>query len=207
MKKLIKRSIIATVVTFLFAAWGVGFYNVNSKSEKPIVKIYNMGETAAIGKNFCQTANEDNEGYEFTVKGGTVKTLTEFLNENGKEADYLKQLDPKAFEPSCVYVLEVGVRNVGNTNQKGFSLVGMPLVTSNLQLQVNDYLFDLLYPKLAGNYGFAVRPDTEMTMYLPFTATKNTDKYCDPHFLTSEQFYFVISWYPEEIKIKVDTRA
>ena len=207
MKKKIKSIMLAAVAILLLTAWAVGFYNVNSKSEKAVVKVYDMGETAAIGKNFCQTANEDNEGYEFTVKGGTVKTLTEFLKDNGKEADYLKQLDPKAFEPSYVYILEVNVRNVGNTNQKGFSLVGMPLVTSNLMLQVNDYLFDLLYPKLAGQYGFAVRPHTEMTMYLPFAATKGTDKYCDRVFLTSEQFCFVISWYPEEIRMKVETRA
>ena len=205
MKKKIKSIMLAAVAILLLTAWAVGFYNVNSKSEKAVVKVYDMGETAAIGKNFCQTANEDNEGYEFTVKGGTVKTTEQFLKDNGKEPDYLHKLNPKGFVPSYVYLLEVKVRNVGNTNQKGFSLVGMPLVTSNLQLQVHDAMFDILYPKLAGFYGFAVRPDTEMIMYLPYAATKSIDKYCDYDYLTSEQFSFVISWFPEEIRIKVET--
>lgn len=204
--KTIKRVIIVLLVAAIFTAWGIRFYNVNSQSEKQIIKIYNTGDTVPIGDNFFQTANEDNKGYEFTVIGGTVKTIEQFLKENGKEPDYITQLAPTAFVPSYVYLLEVKVRNNGNTNKKGFNLVGMTLITSNLQLQVNDYMFDILYPKLAGMYGFAVRPDTEMTMYLPYAATKSIDKYIDYDYLTSEQFSFVISWYPEEIRIKVDTK-
>lgn len=205
--KTVKRILIAVIAILLLIAWIARFYILNRESEKTHIKIYNTGDVAPIGKNFCETGNEDNEGYEFIVKGGTVKTLEEFLNENGKDADYLQEISPGTFEPSYVYLLEVVVRNVGNTNQKGFSLVGMPLVTDNLQIQVHDELFDLLYPKLEGAYGFAVRPDTEMTMYLPFAATPGVDKYCDYDFYAKEQFYFVISWYPEEIKIRVDTKA
>ena len=204
-RKTVKRIIIILLIIAILSAWGVGFYTVNSQSDKQVVKIYNTGDIVAIGDNFCQTANEDSNGYEFTVIGGTVKTTEQFLKDNGKEPDYLHKLNPKGFVPGYVYLLEVKVRNVGNTNQKGFSLVGMPLVTSNLQLQVHDAMFDILYPKLAGFYGFAVRPDTEMIMYLPYAATKSIDKYCNYDYLTSEQFSFVISWFPEEIRIKVET--
>ncbi len=204
--KTFKRVAAAVIAAVLVAAWCARVYTFNRDSDKVIIKVYNTGDTVPIGKNFCQTANEENEGYEFVVKGGKVTTTAQLLSDNGKGEHYLKELNPKNWEPKYVYVLEVLIRNNGNTKQIGVPFIGIPIVTDNLQIQVHEELFYVMYPKLDGAMGLAVRPDTEVTMYIPY-ASPEIDEYCDADFFTEEDLYFVISWYPEEIKIRVDTQV
>lgn len=192
------------VLLLVLSAWVYRFYTINATSEQVQIEYHKSGEVVLVEDNFFYTKDEKNYGYEFIVKGGKVKTLEEFLSENGAERDYLKKGNTSAYEPNYVYDVEVTVRNVGNTSQCGFNLIGLVLCAYDNQIQVNAKLFDLLYPQLNNMYGFAVKPDTEMTLHFPYTAVEVYNDMCDYDYYTEEALFLTISWYPVENRIWVD---
>lgn len=198
---------VCAVICVLAVICGIGLriYKVNTECEKPVVRVFEQGETAAVGNNYAYSVLEQTEGYEFVVQGGTVVTLTEFLDYYGESPHYLKEQRASTYEPRYVYILKVLIRNVNNQNEKGFNLMDTPLIADNVQLQVNPDLYELMYPKFGYAYAFMLRPGTEMVLYFPYTAAAGTDEYCDYDFYNNRKLYFVISWYPEEIRMRVRT--
>jgi hypothetical protein len=204
-----KNILIILCAVCLAAVWGVRFYYVNSTCEKPQIEIYDSGEMVPVGKNFFLTADDDKDGYEFRVDSASVKTLENFLAENGQPADYFREGNhPAVFVPKYIYDVEVTVRNAYNENTDpeaaSVSLVTTVLKSANQLLQVHYELFDMLYPQLGGNYGFKLRPDSEMTFHFPFAAIPMYAEACDLDYFESEQFYLLISMYPVEKLIRVE---
>lgn len=207
--KTIKRIIgVCVAVLVLAGLCGVGLriYKVNEECEKPVVRVFEQGETAARGYNYAETNHEGGNGYEFIVQGGTITTPDEILEYYGKDPGYYKEKGGSAFKPTYVYMLKVLIRNVNEQNQKGVQLLSTPLIADNVQLMVNHVLLEIMYPTFGEYYGFAVRPGSETVLYLPFAASNSTyDEYCDYDFYTKRKLYYVISWYPEEIRMRVRT--
>jgi hypothetical protein len=202
----LKKALALLCALCLAAAWGARVYYVNSTSEKPNIEIYSSNEMVDIGSNFLMVAEENMNGYLVRVNGASVKTLAEFLTEIGQPPDYF-QTATAVYIPTYVYDLEVTVRNEnseGSDLAVGINLIGTVLKSANHQIQVHHELFDLLYPQLKGEYGFRVRPGTEMALHFPFTAIRDNAKKRDRAYFETEQFYLILSRYPVQKMIKVD---
>lgn len=202
-----KRTIILCLAVLLcLVGVGVRIWYVNKNNEQLVTKTYPMGETVAFGDDFFYMGDDLREGYDIKVQSANIKTIQEFMEENGKTTDYLHELYPEnAALPSHVYDVEVTVRN-NNTEEddKNIDLVNMQLTSLNKSYQVSMDLFSLLYPQVDNtSFGFKVRPGTETTVHLPYAvldinwATLTTEE------IKSEQVYLLLSMYPVKKVIEI----
>ena len=182
-------------------------YILNSTCEKPEIEIYESNVSVPVGENFYANASEDLDGFEFNVHNARIYTYEQYLDEFDLNNDSASKSE--GYTPQYVYDVEVTIRNVYNNNTDpqaaAINLVTTVLKSSNHQIQVNGELFSMLYPQLKGAYGFKLRPESEMTFHFPYTAIKEYDDTCDRNYYETEEFYLLISMYPVEKMIRVNT--
>lgn len=99
-----------------------------------------------------------------------------------------------------IYDVEVYIQNnKTEDDMKGLDLVNSRLVSTNASMQVNDRLFGLLYPHLEGQMGFSLKPNSDMTIHLPYAEYK--EKNCES--ILSRDYHFLMSMYPTKKMIEI----
>ena len=198
-----KRAVILCVV-ILVGLVGVALriWFVNKDNEPLVSETYPMGEIVALEDDFFYNGDDAREGYEIRVNSAKVKTLEEFLAENGKPASFLTDKDYHV-PISHVYDVEVTIWNHNTEeDEKNIDLVNIQLMTINNFFQVDMKLLNLLYPQIdPTSFGFRVMPGTETTVHLPFVVFEHRH-------LTMEQIeqkptYLLLSMYPVKKMVTV----
>lgn len=198
-----KRAVILCVVVLVgLVGVGLRIWSVNKNNEVLVSETYSMGEIVPLEDDFFYSGDDAREGYEIRVNSAKVKTLEEFLTENGKPADFFS--DKGNYAPiSHVYDVEVTVWNRNTEkDEKNIDLVNIQLMTINSWYQVKMELLNLLYPQIdPTSFGFRVLPGTETTVHLPFTVLESRH-------LTTEQIeqkstYLLLSMYPVKKMVTV----
>lgn len=202
-----KKIVIISCLSLLFMLCCSKIYVLNSTCQKPEIEIYESNISVPIGENFYANASEDLDGFEFIVHNAKIYTYEQYLDQFDLYNDNTSETE--AYTPQYVYDVEVTIRNVYNNNTDpqaaAINLVTTVLKSSNHQIQVNGKLFSILYPQLRGAYGFKLRTESEMTFHFPYTAIQEYDDKCDRNYYESEEFYLLISMYPTEKMIRVNT--
>lgn len=199
MKKAVKTIIICTFTVTLISLWAFRFYSVNQNVASPTTKIYAQGEVVPYENDFFHRDDESRNGYEITVVSATLMTYKKFVTLHNKTEEYISS---DKIHPVYIYDIEISVKN-NNTQDdttKGIDLINTRLVTTNDSMQVNEDLFDLLYPDLSGQFGFSLRPESEMIFHLPY-ATYESD--LTEKKILSKDWYLLISMYPTKKMIRV----
>ena len=199
MKKFLKIFLPCCIILIVSALWGFRFYSLNSEVEIPNIEWHSMGESVPYEDDFFHRADESREGYAITVQSATLMSYEEYVKAHGETIDYIGEDQVK---PTYVYDLEVNIQNHNTVDDpaKGIDLVNTRLLASNDSMQVNDRLFALVYPKLDGQLGFCLQPNSALTLHLPYvTYEKNTkDK------LLKKDWSLLLSLYPTEKRINVE---
>lgn len=198
-----KRAVILCVVVLVgLVGVALRIWSVNKNNEVLVSETYSMGEIVPLEDDFFYNGDDSREGYEIRVNSAKVKTLEEFLTENGKPADFFA--DEDNYTPiSHVYDVEVTIWNHNTEeDEKNIDLVNIQLMTINSWYQVKMELLNLLYPQIdPTSFGFRVLPGTETTVHLPFTVF-------EWRHLTTEQIeqkptYLLLSMYPVKKMVTV----
>lgn len=199
---MMKRRTVLLCLAALVCLAGVAFriWIVNQDNERLVSKTYSMGETVAFGEDFFYTGNDAREGYAISVNTAEVKTIEAFLAEHGETMDFFKK---DAFPLSHVYDIEVTIRNENTEeNDKNIDLISMQLVTSYKSFQVDMDLLTLLYPQLsAATYGFRLKPDSEMTIHLPYAV--HEWHHLKMEEIENKQTFLLLSMYPVKKMIEI----
>ena len=198
-----KRAVILCVV-ILVGLVGVALriWFVNKDNEPLVSETYPMGEIVALEDDFFYNGDDAREGYEIRVNSAKVKTLEEFLAENGKPSDFLA--DSSNYTPiSHVYDVEVTIWNHNTEeDEKNIDLVNIQLMTINNFFQVDMELLNLLYPQIdPTSFGFRVMPGTETTVHLPFVTFK--DDHLSTEQIEQKPTYLLLSMYPVKKMVTV----
>ena len=201
MKKLLKV-IIPLVLVLSAVPISIRIYNINKNIPLPQVLEYKEGDLVPLEEDYFWQIKENSSGYIIGVLSSRLETYSDYIHELGETEEYIDE----GYRPDFVYILEVLVKNT-NTDEnigRGFDFIDMRVQSINETMQVNQWIFGLLYPELSGSDGFRVRPGTEKTMTLPFTRAYSENGYGTLDDFSNENFYLLLSMYPRKKIIKLN---
>lgn len=202
-KKSRKKRILGIMLALcLTAAWLLRVITLNISAERVETVIYEMHEPVLLEEDFFYNGDDVAAGYEITVESAQIRSYEEYIAEYGGTIDLI----PEERRPEYVYDVEIRIRNYNkeDSNSTGFNLISCRLQAVNDTMQVSDELFGLLYPHLEGTFGFSLRPETEMTMHLPYIRSYVMDKYDSYEKMKNRQYYMLLSMYPVKRMIAVE---
>lgn len=199
MKKRLKVISPIILVVCFAVVWGFWFHAVNAEIKPTPTKIYQMNEAAPYEKDFFHYLDENRNGYEITVKSAKLMSYKEFVEQHGQTEDYIPENE---IQPKYIYDVEVYVKNSNTEDDmaKGIELINTRLVSTNASMQVNDRLFGLLYPHLEGQMGFSLKPNSDMTLHLPYAEYEENNR----ETILSRDYYFLMSMYPTKKMIALN---
>lgn len=186
------------ICIFLFRIVYVNTHSINETRRE-----YEMGEWIPLSGDFVNTADEMTDGYYLRVESANFFTYKEYMSECGYP-EYYFGTDIR----SPVIELKVSIRNENNEN--GFlaiSKFNLLNETKTISNTYNPIYAGLKNSTLETAFGATIRPQTEFTIYLPFTMQYGPE---NRSYLAENRgngvYYFVISKYPtrKEVKITVE---
>lgn len=197
MKRRLKNVLPIILIVCVAVVWSIRFRIVNTEVEPTPVKIYKTGESAPYEKDFFHYVDENLEGYVIAVKSAKLMTYKEFVNLYGQTEDIIPKDE---IHPTYIYDVEVYIQNnKAEDDMKGLDLVNSRLVSANASMQVNDRLFGLLYPHLEGQMGFSLKPNSDMTIHLPYAEYKEKNS----ETILFRDYHFLMSMYPTKKMIEI----
>lgn len=197
MKKRLKVTVPIILIVVFTAIWGFRFCTVNAEVKPNPVKIYKTGEPAPYENDFFHIQDENLNGYVLTVKSATLLTYKEFVEAHGQNEDFISKEET---HPTYIYDIEVYIQNhKTEDDMKGIDLVNTLLVSTNASMQVNSSLFGLLYPHLDGNMAFSLKPNSDITMHLPYAEYVETSK----EKILSRDYFLLMTMYPTKKMIEI----
>lgn len=198
-----KWCIAGTLFAAVIVAWGARVYCLSAGIEKQQTEIYQIGEKVEYGKDFFYLASEAIEGYDITVLSAELKTYQEFVKEYGDKEVHFRE---EWMRPDYVYDVEVLIHNKNQEEDQGsgINLIETRLVSVDDSMQICDELFAMLYPHLEGQTGFALRPDSSMTMHFPYVQPGWAKKFLSHDKVVSSDWYLILTMYPVKKMIAVN---
>ena len=103
------------------------------------------------------------------------------------------------------YVYDVEIKFVNTDNEDGtIDMFDTLLVNGKeLMLRADEYLWDEMYPQLAGSYSFRLRTNTEKVFHIPFVVESVYSKRNPNEKIKKQNMSIVISQYPEKKVIEI----
>jgi len=204
MKK--KHWVILSVV-LLVLAWASRFVYLNLTTERQQIQTYAMGETVEYGDDFFYRSDEKRRGYKIVVHSAEKMSYEEFAEKQNLTLPPPPSPGDEGYEyffrADIVYDVRVTIINEGNT-QGNIDMFDTLLSSGKIRMRVDETLWDLLYPQLAGSYSFKARENTQMDFHFPFVLeSKLAYDHCGSAFLKSKSFQLSISQYPIKKIIEV----
>ena len=169
MKRVNRRRLLVAVfaaAAFTLFLWRVA--DVNARAPYIPEKHYGLEETYHYEGSFLWDRTEGTEGYSLTVEEGKLMTPNEYLEQFAPDAPKIDDAN------KSVVAVKVTVEN--NNNENGYiDLVTMGLRTPTKDdfLQCDSLLFEQAYGKGQPIDALKLRPNTSMTMWIPFSLQTN----------------------------------
>lgn len=186
------------VVIILLTVWAVKFYSVNEQAFRQEIQYYSIGETVELENNFFFDSQEHTDGYSICVNSAKLADYTKLMEKYGEPIN-------GEFIPKYVCLLNITVKNVGNTNGY-FNALGFSLYDGALQIPVDFEVWNVIDESIDGNIILKLRENTEETLTLPFTV-QTLDESVDAREvyrrLENDTFNFVVCDFPVRKLIKV----
>ena len=200
MKKRWFKIIIPIVSVALTVLVGTRIFYINSTAIQQQVEYYKMNQEVALDGCFSEIIDEKTDGYSITVHSAKLTTFGEFAKRFGvdTEGKSYDELTPE----SNIIDLDVTIKNVGNSDGYIF-LFGWGLQSQNDEWVPCLELWEMEFEQTAGSLSFALRPDTEMRLNIPFE-TNNDYEFMHGTYPVENRYNFVISRAPVKKIITID---
>lgn len=168
MKK--KKYGVAVVVLIIFLCVGLRIYVVNINNPKIPVENYQMGDTVMITKAYTQDSDNPRDGYTVKVLGAELMTVNDFMKKYDVNSELINESMVKYY-----YLVSIVMGNTGNTGEKGsgISILSFSLLGTIYNIIPSPDIFNLINSDMPGE-AFALRPQTEMEMIIPFEIIPTT---------------------------------
>lgn len=200
-----KKAVIISLCAVCFAAWIFSVIYTNVRAEKPVVKTYSVNEPVPYESDYFRRSDNILKGYTATVLGSEIlpyDAYAEKYNIDLPEAGTDEFGNP-VYRPEYVYDIEVKFVNTDNEDG-GIDMFDTLLVNGDaLMLRADEYLWDAMYPQLAGSYSFRLRPNTEKVFHIPFVVESVYSKRYPIEKIKKQQMALVISQYPVKKIIEI----
>ena len=201
-----KKLICLLVAVVLLVGYGFRVWYVNANAYPMYEKEYEMGEWVPLEGDYFNAQRENTDGYSVCLEKAEVLTYEEFMNRYDKDLDYLA--DSSQHD---VVLLTINVKNEDNDSGyiyiNGFTIMNKYKST---YYNIDETYNPICEPNLDVSIGggvCAVRPGTEYTLHLAYTAGSRADGVT---FLQEEaekgkseaDVLLNISWYPTKKLIR-----
>lgn len=162
--KKIKITVLLIALIIITAVWAVKFYSVNFKAFRSDIEIYGAGEFVDLDGDFLVDRNENTKGYSIRVNKARLVDYKELMDSHNVE---ITEYDLFPMHKYCLMV-ELTVKNDGN--ESGYiDCLGMNVYDGALMIPVDYYVWKGIDDNFKST-NFRIRPDSEVTFELPFTA-------------------------------------
>lgn len=190
--------IIICVSCILLAFWGYRVWKINNEAVIVPQEEYEKGEW--VNLDACKIEqNAVMTGYEIRVEDTSRMSLDEYLKKYASEeeiTEYWQKIENHvAVKPDEIYMVHVKVRNTGEVsdNSNGISWLWMYLIDKDKLMDMNAVLYPYANRSAGGSVSFAMRPQTEMDFYLPYTVLY---RYIDKEDVDEIPFKMMLSKFP-----------
>ncbi len=168
--------------------------------------VYPAGEAVPFGENFFWSNIEDPNGYTITVDSTQVRSVREFLEENGASWEKVYPETEEGMEPSeRVYLVTATIAN--KYNKDGMVRFGnFMLISGSILLQLDGTLNNFSASELANAGSFVLPIGKSRTFTFAFTpdsATVAAGEKALYHRMEEDSFYLCISQVPERRLIRL----
>lgn len=201
MKKKKKQMVFVILGILVFMGCITRIYWLNTHCiEIPKTTFYPSGRYVSMEENFFWDSTENRDGYEIMVNSAQIVTYKEFLS---RYKNSFKK-NSECFLPEYIVDVEVSIKNTnkkGENDIAGIELYKFTLAGKDILLKMSTELYNIANPDLDGITSFALRPQSEMVLHLPYIIT--SDDRIEFNELRDKGLALEISYYPEKKVIKL----
>lgn len=204
-----KKLVVALAVVFLLAL-GIRIAYVNINAERPKTVVYEQGVEVEFGNNFYESSAESRDGYSIKVLSSRIVKTDDFLKENNiDKLSIPTDIDDPfiKYVPEYVVDVEVLLKNTSNNKDNGgIDLYYLSLAADDFKLQVNDNIWDALYPQLNASKRFKLRENTVETIHFPFAISygdAEVTKAVSSDMLFVNDYQLILSKYPMDMRVNI----
>ena len=200
-----KKVTVISACLVLFVAWLFGVIYTNVRAERPVVKIYYMNENVPYEDDYFRRADNILNGYSATVLGYEIIPYYEYAEKYNIDLPEIEtdEAGNTIYRPEYVYDVEIKFVNTDNEDGAIDMFDTLLVNGKELMLRADEYLWDEMYPQLAGSYSFRLRTNTEMVFHIPFVVESVYSKRYPIEKIKKQNMSLVISQYPEKKVIEI----
>lgn len=165
-----KKVTVISACLVLFVAWLFGVIYTNVRAERPVVKTYYMNENVPYEDDYFRRADNILNGYSATVLGYEIIPYDEYAEKYNIDLPEIEtdEAGNTIYRPEYVYDVEIKFVNTDNEDGTIDMFDTLLVNGKELMLRADEYLWDEMYPQLAGSYSFRLRTNTEKVFHIPF---------------------------------------
>lgn len=200
-----KKAVVISLCSVCFAAWIFGVIYTNVRAERPVVKTYSINEPVPYESDYFRRSDNILRGYTATVLGSEILPYDAYAEKYNIDLPEVgtDEFGNPVYRPEYVYDIEVKFANTDNEDG-GIDMFDTLLVNGDaLMLRADEYLWDKMYPQLAGSYSFRLRPNTEKVFHIPFVVESVYSKRYSIEKIKKQKMALVISQYPVKKIIEI----
>lgn len=190
--------VIVFAFCFLLVFWGYRVWKINKEAVIIPQEEYAKGEW--VNLDACKIEQYAvMTGYEIKVEDTSRMNVEEYLKKyaSGEEIkEYWQKVENHlTVEPDEIFMVHVKVRNTSTVsdNTNGLNWLWMYLIDKDKSLDMNAVLYPYANRNAGGSVSFALRPQTEMDFYLPYTVLY---RYIDKDEIDEIPFKMMLSKFP-----------
>jgi len=200
-----KKVTVISACLVLFVAWLFGVIYTNVRAERPVVKIYYMNENVPYEDDYFRRADNILNGYSATVLGYEIIPYYEYAEKYNIDLPEIEtdEAGNTIYRPEYVYDVEIKFVNTDNEDGTIDMFDTLLVNGKELMLRADEYLWDKMYPQLAGSYSFRLRTNTEKVFHIPFVVESVYSKRYPIEKIKKQNMSLVISQYPEKKVIEI----
>lgn len=200
-----KKVTVISACLVLFVAWLFGVIYTNVRAERPVVKTYYMNENVPYEDDYFRRADNILNGYSATVLGYEIIPYDEYAEKYNIDLPEIKtdEAGNTIYRPEYVYDVEIKFVNTDNEDGTIDMFDTLLVNGKELMLRADEYLWDEMYPQLAGSYSFRLHTNTEKVFHIPFVVESVYSKRYPIEKIKKQNMSLVISQYPVKKVIEI----
>lgn len=212
MSKRCTRLLVAAAAFVAVGVFALRVWSINADAAQISVETHDLGEEIDLDGAFCEYSSENTEGYTIEVVGATEMTPREYAEsyasgevDTDEEIAALFETDDSSdsADAKTEIVLEVKVTNNGSDDGHIHALSWrlVPTATKDSEWQCDFEVWAIANPAIAGQIGFSIKPNSSMTLFIPFSRSENAgfmekQDYGHKVLATQESYELIISNQP-----------
>lgn len=201
-----KRSLFFFILISAVILIGLRIHKINATLSLSPVETYQPGDNVDIGDVFFYDAHDIAKGYSLTVDNSKILSYKDFLDKYHISETSEQPVVPRsnALFPNYVYDVQVTFHNNSSeaSNESGIFIENYRLFGTNFELQLVTELYKLANTKIDGMTRFALRPQSDLTVHLPFSIpAQSRTVYISPDHVKNTDVFLDASFYPIKRRI------